>query len=330
MTHSPRPAGPVVLAIAPRGPHQAVAREDQQGLEPRVAAPGRPDRPHRRAGAPHPRGYAAVRGQVVVVREPPDVDRHRELRRGPRADAGHGEQARVGLVALEQRRRLGLEGPGLVEGLRYPGGQEPDLPVLGLDERRRGRGGGGRGLPGGLGPRAPGPGAGDPPRPAEAGEQLQPPPVRQVDRGLEGRAGLEQNRAQAVLVPGRAGDDVVALRREGAGGLEGLAAARDPRQGVRHAQGGPRDHRGVALVGLGLAGEQAGGAAGGEPGQVGDPEPRGAGPPHGEGPYVAELVDDERAGGRGGEQRVELGLPVADGGAGQHLPVAVDQAGPVR
>lgn len=109
------------------------------------------------------------------------------------------------------------------------------------------------------------------------------------------------------------------------------AAARDPRQGVRHAQGGPRDHRGVALVGLGLAGEQARGAAGGEPGQVGDPEPRGAGPPHGEGPYVAELVDDdERAGGRGGEQRVELGLPVADGGAGQHLPVAVDQAGPVR
>ena len=55
-----------------------------------------------------------------MVREPPDVDRHRELRRGPRADAGHGEQARVGLVALEQRRRLGLEGPGLVEGLRYP------------------------------------------------------------------------------------------------------------------------------------------------------------------------------------------------------------------
>lgn len=124
---------------------------------------------------------------------------------------------------------------------------------------------------------------------------------------------------------------MVALRREGAGGLEGLAAARDPRQGVRHAQGGPRDHRGVALVGLGLAGEQARGAAGGEPGQVGDPEPRGAGPPHGEGPYVAELVDDdERAGGRGGEQRVELGLPVADGVAGQHLPVAVDQAGPVR
>ena len=139
MPHAPRPAGPVVLAVAPRGPHQAVAREDQQGLEPRVAAPGRPDRPHRRAGAPHPRGYAAVRGQVVVVREPPDVDRHRELRRGPRADAGHGEQARVGFVALEQRRRLGLEGPGLVEGLRYPGGQEPDLPVLGLDERRRGR-----------------------------------------------------------------------------------------------------------------------------------------------------------------------------------------------
>ena len=167
-----------------------------------------------------------------------------------------------------------------------------------------------------------------PPNPASS---FQPPPVRQVDRGLEGRAGLEQHRAQAVLVPGRAGDDVVALRREGAGGLEGLAAARDPRQGVRHAQGGPRDHRGVALVGLGLAGEQARGAAGGEPGQVGAPEPRGAGPPHGEGPYVAELVDDdERAGGRGGEQRVELGLPVADGGAGQHLPVAVDQAGPVR
>ncbi len=123
---------------------------------------------------------------------------------------------------------------------------------------------------------------------------------------------------------------LVALRREGARGLEGLAAARDPRQGVRHTQGGPRDHRGVALVGLGLAGEQPGGAAGGEAGQVGDPQTRGAGAPHGEGPYVAELVDhDERAGGHGGEQRVELGLPVADGGAGQHLPVAVDQAGPV-
>jgi len=63
---------------------------------------------------------------------------------------------------------------------------------------------------------------------------------------------------------------------------------------------------------------------------MGDPQTRGAGAPHGEGPYVAELVDhDERAGGHGGEQRVELGLPVADGGAGQHLPVAVDQAGPV-
>ena len=125
-----------------------------------------------------------------MVREPPDVDRHRELRRGPRADAGHGEQARVGLVALEQRRRLGLEGPGLVEGLRYPGGQEPDLPVLGLDERRRGRSRGGRGLPGGLGLRPLGPRAGDPPRPAEPGEQLQPPAVRQVDGGLEGRAVL--------------------------------------------------------------------------------------------------------------------------------------------
>lgn len=100
-----------------------------------------------------------------MVREPPDVDRNRELRRGPRADAGHGEQARVGLVALEQRRRLGLEGPGLVEGLRYPGGQEPDLPVLGLDERRRGRGGGGRGLPGGRGP---GPPTGSPARPGRS------------------------------------------------------------------------------------------------------------------------------------------------------------------
>lgn len=62
-------------------------------------------------------------------------------------------------------------------------------------------------------------------------------------------------------------DDVVALRREGAGGLEGLAAARDPRQGVRHAQGGPRDHRCVALVGLGLAGEQARGRLAASPGR---------------------------------------------------------------
>ena len=170
-----------------------------------------------------------------------------------------------------------------------------------------------------------------PSAPERAIPHAPPNPASSSSHRRSDRSTAASRAAQAVLVPGRAGDDVVALRREGAGGLEGLAAARDPRQGVRHAQGGPRDHRGVALVGLGLAGEQARGAAGGEPGQVGDPEPCGAGPPHGEGPYVAELVDDdERAGGRGGEQRVELGLPVADGGAGQHLPVAVDQAGPVR
>ena len=71
----------------------------------------------------------------------------------------------------------------------------------------------------------------------------------------------------------------VALLRGGrARGLEGLAR-QDPRQGVRHTQGSPRDHRGVALVGLGsLAGEQPGGAAGGEAGRSGRPQtdPRGA------------------------------------------------------
>ena len=46
------------------------------------------------------------------------------------------------------------------------------------------------------------------------------------------------------------------------GGLEGLAAARDPDRESGTPQGGPRDHRGVALVGLGLAGEQANRGAG--------------------------------------------------------------------
>lgn len=158
---------------------------------------------------------------------------NRELRRGPRADAGHGEQARVGLVALEQRRRLGLEGPGLVEGLRYPGGQEPDLPVLGLDERRRGCGGGGRGLPGGLGPRALGPGAGDPPRPAEPGEQLQPPPVRQVDRGLDG-----PGRTRAAP---RAGGSCPwsRRRRRGRAATRGRGRPRGPRRGPGPPTGSP-------------------------------------------------------------------------------------------
>ena len=171
-----------------------------------------------------------------------------------------------------------------------------------------------------------------PPAPERAIPHAPPNPAsssshRRSDRSTAAsRAGQDSSRTAR-----RRFLSLVALGGEGAGGLEGLAAARDPRQGVRHAQGGPRDHLGVALVGLGLAGEQPGGAAGGEAGQVGDRQPRGAGAPHGEGPYVAELVDDdERAGGRGGEQRVESALPVADGGAGQHLPAAVDQAGPVR
>ncbi len=91
-----------------------------------------------------------------------------------------------------------------------------------------------------------------PPNPASSSSHRR---FRQVDRGLEGRAGLEQHRAQAVLVPGRAGDDVVALRREGAGGLEEFAAAQAPDREPGTPRADPRDHRGVALVGLGLAGE---------------------------------------------------------------------------
>lgn len=165
--------------------------------------------------------------------------------------------------------------------------------------------------------------AGDPPRPAEPGEQLQPPAIRQ----MAAASGAERDSSSTAR------RRFLSWSRKAQRPTRGARAAsrasprpRAPMREVRHTQGGPRDHRGVASS-VWPRRRQPGGAAGGEPGQVGGLT-RGAGASR-RGPYVAELVDhDERAGGPGGEQRVELGLPVADRGAGQHLHVAVDQAGP--
>ena len=154
--------------------------------------------------------------------------------------------------------------------------------------RSAGRGGGGCGLPGRPRPAYLGPGAGASPRPAEPGEQLQPPPVRLVETAAS-RAGQDSSSTRAaVLVPGRAGDDGRAAR--------GRGRPRGPRRGPgpRQESGTPRAVRASPRRRARRswpAGEQAG-AAGGAPGQV-DPSPAARPPSRREGPYVAELVDDD-------------------------------------
>ena len=110
--HAAVAAPRVVLAPPPVGSGEAVAREDKQVLQALVALPGRRHRRHRGPGLAVARRQPAVRRQSVMVREVVDVYGDRQLGRRFRPYPGDGEQASVGLVALEQGgylRRGGLE-----------------------------------------------------------------------------------------------------------------------------------------------------------------------------------------------------------------------------
>lgn len=100
--HAAVAAPRVVLAPPPVGSGEAVAREDKQVLQALVALPGRRHRRHRSPGLAVARRQPAVRRQSVMVREVVDVYGDRQLGRRFRPYPGDGEQASVGLVALEQ------------------------------------------------------------------------------------------------------------------------------------------------------------------------------------------------------------------------------------
>ena len=152
------------------------------------------------------------------------VDRYRQLRRRPRADARDRHQARVGVVRLEQGRDLGVEARCLLHRLGYMPRKHLHLRVLGPHH--------GLGRPRRRGYRRPGVRARRParvlhergerrpprvrhaPGAAEAGVDAQPPRVRGVHQGLERRAGFQEDGAQPVLVPRGARHHVVALRGE--------------------------------------------------------------------------------------------------------------------
>lgn len=88
------------------------------------------------------------------------------------------------------------------------------------------------------------------------------------------------------------------------------------------------DHR-VSLVGLGVAGEEPGGPVRRESRQVRRRHPGRPGAGEREGAYVARLVDDHERIGEAAEQRVQVVLPVRDGGAQQHLAISSRDACPV-
>ena len=168
------------------------------------------------------------------------------------------------------------------------------------------------------------------PRPADLGQHPQAVRVGEVDERLEGRAGLQQDAAQPVLVPRRAGDEVVPLRRHGARRVEDGVRARDGQERVGYADRRLGDHERVPLVGLGVAGEEPGGAVHRRPGQVGALEPRHRGSLERERPDVADLVDHNEGVARyPGEELVEVALPVRHRGVQRDFPLGGHEAGPV-
>ena len=131
--HAAVAAPRVVLAPPPVGSGEAVAREDKQVLQALVALPGRRHRRHRSPGLAVARRQPAGRRQPVVAREVVDVYGNRQFGRRFRPYPGDGEQASVGLVALEQGGYLCRGGLELGRVLGDPPRQEPHRAVLGGD-----------------------------------------------------------------------------------------------------------------------------------------------------------------------------------------------------
>ena len=337
--HAPLSAPSVVIAPSSLCPGKAVAREYEQVLQPLVALARcrhRGDRGSRLAVA---RRQAAVRREPVVTGEVFDVDGDRELGSGFGPDARHRQEASVGIVALEQGGDLRRDRLDLRRVLGYPAREQFHRPVLGGDDRRirpcRGGCRADEGLD--LAARRParerrrpaGPGVGYRPGPAEGCHEPQLGPVGQVDQRLEGGARFQQDAAQPVLVPSVLAGQEVPLGGQRPRRRNRRTWVSDRQERVGDAKRRLRDDHRVSLVGLGVAGEEPGGPVRRESRQVRRRHPGRPGAGEREGAYVARLVDDHERIGEAAEQRVQVVLPVRDGGAQQYLAVPGRDACPM-
>lgn len=340
MRHAPVAAARVIFAPSVAAARKAVAGEYEQVLQPLVALPRRGHRRYRRAGPPVARRQPAVRGQPVVAWEVGYVYGYDQLGCRSRPYAGHREQAPVRLVGGKQRRYLGGQRPDLGVVLRYPSREQPDGAVLAGDGRRvrparRLDGSGQRrhlGAPAAARERPDGlrRGLGYRPWAADGGHELEGRRVREVGLRLEFRARLEQYAAEPVLAARVLAGQKVPLRGERPGGLYLGRPVGHRKQRVGYAQRRlGYDHR-VALVGLGVSGEQPRGAVRGEPGQVRARHPGELGARKRERADVADLVDDDQRARVLSVEPVDGVFPVGDGPACQELALARDDARPVR
>jgi hypothetical protein len=164
-----------------------------------------------------------------------------------------------------------------------------------------------------------GPGVGYRPGPAEGCHEPQLAPVGQVDQRLEGGARFQQDAAQPVLIPSVLAGQEVPLGGQRPRRRNRRTWVSDRQERVGDAERRLRDDHRVSLVGLGVAGEEPGGPVRRESRQVRRRHPGRPGAGEREGAYVARLVDDHERIGEAAEQRVQVSLPVRDGGAQQHL-----------
>lgn len=167
------------------------------------------------------------------------------------------------------------------------------------------------------------------PGPAEGCHEPQLGTVGQVDQRLEGGARFQQDAAQPVLAPGVFAGQEVSLGGQRPRRRDRRARIPDRQECVGDAQRRLRDDHCVPLVGLGVAGEEPGGPVCRESRQVRRRHPGRLGAGEREGAYVARLVDDHERVGEAAEQRVQIALPVRDGGAQQYLAVPGRDACPM-
>ena len=340
MGHAAAAASRVVLAPAVAGPRQAVAREYEQVLEPLVALARRRHRRYRRSRLPVARREPAIRRQPVVAREVLNIDGYDQLGGGSRAYAGNREQASVGLVRRQQGRYRRGQSFYLGGVLRYPAREQPHRAVLARDGRggrlRRRRHGiqqrrrFGAAALAGKGAYRPRRGGGHRPRPAQRGHERERGPVRQVGASLELGARFEQYAAQPVLRPRVLAGQEIPLRGELPRCLDFRRPLGHRQQRVGYAERGLRYHRRVALVGLGVAGEQLRRAVGRQARQVRPGHACRLRPRQRQRAYVAHLVDDDQRARILRIEPVDGVFPVQDRLACQKLALARDHARPVR
>ena len=144
----------------------------------------------------------------------------------------------------------------------------------------------------------------------EDGRVLQPRAQDSFQRGVD----LGQQAAQPVADAGRLAGEVVVEADDHLQLGDGLVVGCQVAQGVGHGAGGVRDDRGVAGVGLGLAGVEVGDPPHRQPWQIGDRAAHVPGHGQRQGPDGGGLVDhDEHGPVLGlelGEQLPQLGFAV--------------------